>query len=135
MNFENSLKEGYVKRVGTNINRTKSLLKSSNQTIKTAMSIPLKEETIKSVFRELYEGLRQFCEAIGFARGFKFQSHEAISYFLRDILKENGISQKFDRYRILRNQINYYGDDISEETVKDALEEIPKIIASLKKYL
>ncbi len=37
-----------------------------------------------------------------------------------------------DRYRKIRNGINYYGDDISETTVKEALNEIPAIISELR---
>jgi hypothetical protein len=46
--------------------------------------------------RELYEGMREYCEAIGYLRGYKFQDHESITYFLRDILKEQSISMKFE---------------------------------------
>lgn len=135
MNFENSLMEGYVKIVSKNESRARSFIKSSSQAVKTAVSIQLGEETKKSIFRELYEGLRQFCEAIGFFKGFKFQSHEAISYFLLDFLKEERIAREFDRYRKIRNRINYYGEEIDVNTVKEALKEIPEIITSLNKYI
>ena len=54
--------------------------------------------------------------------------------FLRDILKEQSVSMKFDRYRRLRNGINYYGEDIDIETVKEAIIEIPKLIKELEKF-
>ncbi len=60
--------------------------------------------------------------------------HESIGYFLRDVLKEQSIYGKFDRYRKLRNGINYYGEDIEVETVKEAIIEIPNIIKELEKY-
>ena len=41
---------------------------------------------------------------------------------------------KFDRYRRLRNGINYYGEDIDIETVKEAIIEIPKLIKELEKF-
>ena len=84
--------------------------------------------------RELYEGLIEYCEAIGYSKGYKFLDHESIGYFLRDILKEQSVYVKFDRYRKLRNGINYYGNDIDMETVKEAIIEIPKIIKELEKY-
>ena len=135
MDFKRSLEEGYAKEIKKNKNRAKSLVKSSDASIKTAKIIPINEISLKSIFRELYEGLRQYCEAIGFQKGYKFQSHEVISYFLRDVLKEKNISMKFDRYRKLRNGINYYGNDIDVLSVKNALSEIPKITKYLKKYL
>ena len=84
--------------------------------------------------REFYEGLREYCEAIGYLDGYKFLDHESIGFFIRDILKEQSLFKKFDRYRKLRNGINYYGEDIDIETLKEAITEIPEMIKELKKY-
>ena len=134
MNFENSLKEGKAKKVTPNKIRSLSLIKSSIQAIKTIKAISLDVNSAKTILRELYEGLREYCEAIGYFEGYKFLDHESIGYFLRDILKEQSIYGKFDRYRKLRNGINYYGEDIEVETVREAIIEIPKIIKGLEKY-
>ncbi|MEK6855162.1 MAG: hypothetical protein AABX73_02985 [Nanoarchaeota archaeon] len=134
MNFENSLREGKVKKVIPNRIRASSLIKSSIQAIQTAKTITLNEASSKTILRELYEGLREFCEAVGYSKGYKFLDHESIGYFLRDILGEQSVYRKFDRYRKLRNGINYYGEDIEIETVKEAIIEIPKIIKELEKY-
>ena len=134
MNFENSLIEGKAKEVMPNRIRALSLFSSSIQAIETVEVIPLSSTTSKSILRELYEGLREYCEGIGYLRGYKVLDHESIGYFLRDVLNEHSIYFKFDRYRKLRNGINYYGEDMDIETVKEALEEIPKIIKFLKKY-
>ena len=134
MNFENSLMDGKAKKVMPNKIRASSLFKSSIQAIETAKVIQLNPNTLKSILRELYEGLREYCEAIGYLRGYKFLDHESIGYFLRDILKEQSVSVKFDRYRRLRNGINYYGEDIDIETVKEAAIEIPELVKRLEKY-
>lgn len=134
MNFQNSLTGGKVKKVVANRIRALSLLRSSLQAIETARSIPLSPNTSKSILRELYEGLREYCEALGYLNGYKFLDHESITHFLRDHIKEPSISIKFDRYRKLRNGINYYGEDVDIETVKDATVEIPKLVQELEKY-
>ena len=134
MNFEFSLNSGKAKRVMPNKMRASSLFKSSIQAIETAKEIPLTINTSKSILRELYEGLREYCEAIGYLYGYKFLDHESIGFFLRDILKEHSLFKKFDRYRKLRNRINYYGHDIEIETVKEAISEIPKLIRELEKH-
>ena len=134
MNFENSLINGKAKKIMPNKIRASSILKSSIQAIETAKMIQLKQNTLKSILRELYEGLREYCEAIGYLRGYKFLDHESIGYFLRDILKEQSASMKFDRYRRLRNGISYYGEDVDIETVKEAIIEIPKLIRELEKF-
>ena len=134
MNFENSLIEGKVKKVMPNNIRASSLFKSSIQAIETAKLIQLNQNTLKSVLRELYEGLREYCEAIGYLKGYKFLDHESIGFFIRDILKEQSLFKRFDRYRKLRNGINYYGEDIDIETLKEAVIEIPIMIKELGRY-
>lgn len=133
MIFENLIKRGFVKKIPKDAVRAKSLIKSSEQALNTAKIIPVKEETLKTIFRELYESLRQYCESLGYSRGYRFLNHESITIFLNEILKEKEISLKFDRYRKLRNGINYYGNSIEMLTVKEALREIPLLINKLKK--
>jgi hypothetical protein len=134
MNFENSLITGKAKKVMPNTIRATSFFSSSKQAIETAKIIELNTNSLKTILRELYEGLREFCEGIGYIKGYKFLDHESITFFIRDVLKEESISRQFDRYRKLRNGINYYGNDIEIETVKDALQEIPNLVKELKKY-
>lgn|SRR3989338_5883930 len=132
--FEDCLTKGKAKVTLINKIRAISLIKSSKQAIETAKIIPLTSDSAKSIFRELYEGLREFCEALGFLNGYKFSDHISITYFLNDVLREESISKKFDRLRRLRNGANYYGDDLDVETVKESLKEIPNLIKQLEKY-
>ncbi|MFH1358275.1 MAG: hypothetical protein ABIH37_00130 [archaeon] len=134
MDFNTCLKLGKVKRAEINTIRAKSMVKFHSQAIETAKIIPLDNNTSKTIFRELYEGLREFIEAIGYLKGYKFLDHISITYFLKEILKEESISIKFDRYRKIRNGINYYGEDLNLETAKEALKQIPEIISKLKRY-
>lgn len=134
MNFQFSLNSGKAKKVIPNKIRASSLFKSSIQAVETAKEIPLTVKTSKTILRELYEGMREYCEAIGYLNGYKFLDHESIGFFLRDILKEQSLFKKFDRYRKLRNGINYYGGDIDVETVKEAVFEIPSLVKDLEKY-
>lgn len=133
MIFKNLIKAGFVRKVPKDVIRAKSLIKSSEQALNTARIIPIKEETLKTIFRELYESLRQYCEALGYSRGYKFLNHESITLFLSEVLEKKEISLKFDRYRKLRNGINYYGNNIEISTVKEVLREIPLLIGKLKK--
>lgn len=132
MSFKVSLLKGKAKKVKVDKIRAKSIFESSFQAIKTAKLIPLNSLTSKSILRELYEGLREYCEALGYINGYKFLDHESIGFFLKDFLKEEELYKKFDRYRKLRNGINYYGESIDVETVKEALIQIPKMIDDLE---
>lgn len=135
MRFQRGIEDGDGKKVEPDFIRAKSLFKSAEEAILAAQKIPFEQTTLKSIFRELYEGLRQFCEALGYQYGFKFLKHDIITHFIEEKLKEERVANRFDRYRKIRNGINYYGDDIKSETVKEALEEIPKLIEILKQKI
>lgn len=135
MKFEIVLKNRKARIIPINKIRAKSLIISSEEAIKNAKEIPLNEGKQKTILRELYEGLRQFCEAIGYSKGYQFFDHESITFFVEEILKENLLAIKFDRYRKLRNGINYYGNELSLITAKEALIQIPKMIGELKKHI
>lgn len=135
MLFEKSLEEGYSKVINKDILRAKSLIKSADEAILSVKELNIKDTNLKTILRELYEGLRQYYEAIGYIQGYKFLSHEVITYFIKEKLEEENLSIIFDHYRKIRNSINYYGKDISKETVEKALKEIPENINRLKKYL
>ena len=134
MNFEEGLNQGYVKKAPIDKFRAKNLIKSAEQAIETAKKIHLGENSAKTILRELYEGLREYCEAVGHLKGYKFLSHEIITYFIEDILKNKKMAGEFDRYRKIRNGINYYGENVEIETVIKAIKEIPELIKELKKY-
>lgn len=135
MSFQQSLREGYARKVPPDKIRAKSLLKSSEDTLLAVKEISLKEHNYAAIVRELYESFRQYAEALGYLQGYKFSSHEVITSFLAEILKENDLALHFDRYRKLRNGINYYGRVISKETVEKAQTEIPSFIQKLAKHV
>ena len=135
MQFKNSIKDGYVKIVIKDDIRAKSLIKAAENAILSAKELRIVEHNYVSILRELYEALRQYCEAIGYTQGYKFESHESITYFLKDIINNEDLSIKFDRYRQLRNSTNYYGKGIAKETVEKALKDIPDMMSILKEHL
>ena len=132
--FQKSLKEGYVKEILVDKLRAQSLIKAAKEALLTANEISLNDYKYKSIIRELYEALRQYCEAIGYLQGYKFESHEVITHFLKEKLNKENISLVFEKYRKIRNGVNYYGRDIPKETVEKALIEIPEVIKQLEVY-
>ncbi len=59
-----------------------------------------------------------------------------ISALVSTYKNESVIADKFDRFRKIRNKINYYGEDISIEEVKENSEQIKKLTIELRnKYL
>ena len=109
----------------------KSLIKTSDKHIKVAKMLEINNITKETVFVMYYESLREIMEAMAMKDGYKVYSHEAFTFYIKE--KYSGlIADKFDRYRKLRNGVNYYGKELSIDDVKFSIEEINKIIKELK---
>ncbi|MFH1511456.1 MAG: hypothetical protein ABIF10_07225, partial [Candidatus Woesearchaeota archaeon] len=83
------------------------------------------------IFRELYECLRQAMEAVGYRKGYKFENHESLRVFAEEILQNSQLAKDFDRYRRIKNGINYYGDSVSVETTAKAILDMQKYIQEI----
>lgn len=85
----------------------------------------------KTIFENIYDALRDFCDALLALNGYKSYSHEAsISYLIKqdfDIFTVN----KLDNFRYIRNGSKYYGRIITPEDVK----EIKKFYLSVKEKI
>jgi hypothetical protein len=82
-----------------------------------------------------FDILRTVLEAVSVKRGYKIYEHEAFTYLLKEI-GEGQISIRFDRYRKIRNRVNYYGEEVPIEKAREFINDIKKIIDYLlDKYL
>lgn len=82
-----------------------------------------------------YSALRQILEAMTLLRGLKFYSHEAYTAYLNGLGEERAAAT-FDRYRVLRNRIEYDGRSVGRATAEEALREMELLVRLLrKKYL
>ena len=116
-NFEISLKNRKARIIPINIIRAKSLIVSSEEAIENAKEISLIEGKQKTILRELYEGLRQLCEAVGYSKGYQFFDHESITFFLKEVFiilnKYLILRQQFIKIRLVIIKfdiISYFGD-------------------------
>ena len=133
MNFEEALRRGQIRKSRADKYLARSLFYSSKNAILSADMLRINKITSASILREYYEALRQICESIIALKGFQTHSHEAITIFLREQLSERKISIIFDRYRKLRNMINYYGRTVSVVDIENAKTEIANSVNILKK--
>lgn len=112
------------------------MIDTSDNLIAVFSDIQINEISSSTIFVNYYESLRQIIEAIATLHGFNVYSHEAFTSFLSEILKEDLMSRKFDRFRLLRNRVNYYGEKIDIEVSKEAKIDMLDIIKKFKdKYL
>ncbi|MAG15790.1 hypothetical protein CMO88_01885 [Candidatus Woesearchaeota archaeon] len=135
MRFSDFIEKGQVRKASPDVSLAKSLIATSETDLKFLKSVEITETSARKVMTNYYDVLRSVLEAILALEGYKTYSHEAFTYFLKE-KDEQLIAEKFDRFRKIRNKINYYGKDISVEEVKEHSTEIIKMIEILKnKYL
>ena len=132
MDWEECKYKKFVKEIKADNNLVNSLIKSSNKKFISSERLELDETTASTKISIIYESLRELLEATAIAKGFKIYNHECFCSFLDEICNEKNLSKEFDRFRKIRNQINYYGKDIP---VGDALILIKEIIKLRKNIL
>ncbi len=126
----------FVKKVKPDENLIKSLIFSSGNKLKSGEFLETTEITVSSKLSLFYESLREILEAIALKKGFKIYNHECFVSFLKEICNEKRLSRYFDRFRVLRNQINYYGKNLPIKNAKFIMKEIKELrINLIKKYL
>ena len=132
MKFDDFIKNGQVKKCSEDAELMKSLVSGAETDLKFLRDIEISETSARKIMANYYDILRAVLEAIAVLDGYKIYSHEAFAFFLKE-KGENIIAEKFDRFRKIRNGINYYGKTISVEEVKENSASILKVIETLKK--
>jgi len=132
LSWDEYVKKGVARKTTSNRGIIKSLIQMSDSRIAMISGISLNERNASVVFTNYYDSLREICEGIAILNGYKIYLHEAIALFIREILKENAIFMKFDRFRLMRNGVNYYGTPIPFNEASQSIEDIKQIIKQLK---
>ena len=136
LSWNEYLSKGIIRRTSLDRNMIISLIRTAKEGIEFFEKDAVKDENARTLLKNYYDSLREICEAVALSKGYKIYQHEAITSFFKEVLKEEMISFKFDRFRILRNGIHYYGKDISKEETSKSIGDIKEIIKILtKKYL
>src|SRR3989344_1632695 len=112
------LNKGSLKKRSPDTNRANSLIKAAEITAKATLKVPLYKENTIMIFRELYETLRQLGDAKLWKLGYEARQHESSIRILMDAkIKDKIALNRLDRFRIIRNDANYRGNQITLDQV------------------
>ena len=133
--WEDCKKRRFAKEVSLDEPLIDSLLFSSKNKFLSHEKLPLDEVTSSTKISILYESLREILEALAITKGYKIYNHECFSGFLKEICGNGEFSKIFDRFRKIRNRINYYGEVIEIADAKVLIGELSLFRKEvLKKY-
>nr|MCK4930399.1 hypothetical protein [Nanoarchaeota archaeon] len=124
-----------VKKIGADNNLVKSLIKSSQNRLESAKRLDIDKTTCSSVISLCYESLRELLEALATKKGFKIYNHECYAAFLKEILGQKELSVHFDKFRKIRNKVNYYGKELSVEDAISIKEDMICLIKKIKQLI
>ena len=131
--FEYFIKNADVKKQAVDKNLSDSLIKDSKDRLEYAKSSVLSESNAKFIYENVYEALREAADSILVLNGFKSFSHEASISFLQQFDEFSAVEiAEFNRMRIKRNGLKYYGKPC---TVADANEVIEFAGNLIKKFV
>ena len=112
--FEYYLKNKLVREVSVNQQRAVALVSDAFERIEDIDQINI-EKLPKLAFEHIYDALRDLCDAILIAEGYKSYSHEAsIAYLSKKGFGVDTLIQ-LDKFRFKRNGSKYYGQKIKIE--------------------
>jgi len=135
MKFIDFIKKGEARKGEKDTNLSKSLVATAKSDLEFFNRCRIDGNSARKIVSNYYDVLRSILEAIAALDGFKIYSHEAFTYFLIE-KNERILAEKFDRFRRIRNSINYYGKSMEIEEAKEISEEIKQVIKILiNKYL
>lgn len=131
MKFSDFIGSNQVRRAQIDIALAKSLVRTAEIDLKFVISLEVTEVSARKILTNYYDVLRSMLEAMAASEGYKVYSHEAFAFFLKE-KNENILAEKFDRFRKIRNGINYYGRSITVEEAKEHAHEIAQVIDTLR---
>lgn len=135
MDWRECCNKRIAKNVSLDPDMIKSLIKSSENKLKSEEKLLMDSVTACSKLSLIYDSLREILEALALKKGYKIYNHECYTAFLKEIMKESAKGDEFDEIRKIRNAANYYGKDISMEEVKNIIKRIKTLRDFILKLL
>lgn len=132
--FEYFVENEEVKKCSKDFELAKSLIKDMEERIEKCLMLDIKIFS-KFIFENMYDALRDFCDALLALNGFKSYSHQAsISYLTKEGF-DFSVIEEFDQFRYKRNGSKYYGQAIPEESARQIKEFYLRIKEKINKIL
>tara|TARA_Y100000310_G_C20562928_1_gene753959 strand:- start:85 stop:507 length:423 start_codon:yes stop_codon:yes gene_type:complete len=132
--FKEFIKQNKVLKKKPDPAQARSLFLQAQERMQDLLTLPLKEKNASFRFEDAYEVLREALHSFLAKEGYKPYSHEAVFAFACEnslVSKED--AHKADRFREIRNDINYRAKRVTIEETKEIIEFVKRILSVLEK--
>lgn len=131
-NWKECLEENFVLKISPDKAKAKSLIETANGRVDYVKNIILNESNANYIFEDYYSSILEYLHALVILDGYKVINHLCLGYYLKEILKKEGLFRIFDDLRFKRNGLVYYGKRMEFEVSLDAINKCKKLIRELK---
>lgn len=123
MELSDCERKGFIKKANPGISLVKSLIEVSKAKEIAIQSAKIDEITVNAYIPMAYDALREVLEALCTLHGYKVTNHVCLGELLRK-LEPDFDYNSFDRFRYIRNSINYYGKSVGLIEGKEIINKI-----------
>ena len=139
MDLDDCYRKNYIKKARIDKELIQSLIEMSNIKKSAVNSAKIDKMNISAYVSMAYDSLREVLEALCISKEYKVVSHLCLGEQLKSLIS-NFDFNSFDRFRYIRNGINYYGTKVDflqgKEIIEGIFEMRKKIINDyLKEFL
>jgi hypothetical protein len=123
----------FAKETSVDNEKVKSILRQSYDKYLAYNEIKPNKNLICVQYVLVYDYLRETLEAIAFKKGWKINNHICYVPFLKEICQEEEFAERFDRFRFIRNGIQYYAKDLSSVEGEKLINQMLDLVDKLKR--
>ncbi len=135
MDLDDCYKKNFIKRTRIDKELIRSLIEMSKIQEDSVNKAKIDEINISAYVSMAYDSLRGVLEALCILKGYKVTSHICLGELLRTLISDFDFNS-FDRFRYIRNGINYYGTKVDYRAGKEVIRNMFKMKSDvIRKYL
>lgn len=123
MDLDECYQKNFIKKTRIDSELIKSLKEMSEIKKLTVNSAKIDEINISAYVSMAYDSLREILEAICISFGYKVTLHLCLGELLKTLINNFDFNE-FDRFRFIRNGINYYGTKVDFEQGKEIIKKM-----------
>lgn len=135
MDFENCIKNGFVKKVKPDKKIVKKIYNLASKKLAVQSFIPLNNDHSEIKFILFFDSLTQFIDAIALENGYQINSIECYSLFMNEVLKEKIISKRIESLVETYKSMKFRGNSIDVSTFNEHVSNLMELISFIgEKY-
>jgi len=120
MDLDECYKKNFIKKTRIDRELVRSLIEMSKIKEDSVNNAQVNETNISAYVSMAYDSLRETFEALCILKGYKVTSHICLGELLKNLVSDFDFNN-FDRFRYIRNGINYYGAKVDYKQGKEII--------------